>query len=139
MWTALAQPCQSIFVPFYVGITSVPEKWTNEVAPEAFNLVRVKAFGRYTLFQAVIRAVFDPFEEITFQEALMVEKKVAAELKKGNSDIAKKILTDFCTERALRALDMAYIALDRMLAKAIESEAWEREEIVPAEFEKKKY
>ena len=139
MWTALSQPCQSIFVPFYVGITSVPEKWTNEVAPEVFNLVRVKAFGRYTLFQDVIRAIFDPFEEITFQEALMVEKKVAAELKKGNSDIAKKILTDFCTERAIRALDLAYIALDRMVDKAIESEAWEREEVVPAGFEKIKY
>lgn len=124
MWTQLGQPCESTYIPFFVGATSVPGSYTTAEAAVKFESIRVRAFGHYKTMHPVIREVFDPFEKMTFQEVLSVEKKAVALLKAGKPDAAKNILTSFTSDKAARALKLVDIVQARMTDAAVDAQSW---------------
>jgi len=124
MWTQLGQPCESTYIPFFAGATSIPDSYSTAEAAVKFESIRVRAFGQYQVMHPVIRAVFDPFEERTFQEVLSVEQKAGALLKAGKPDAAKNILTNFTSDKAARALKLVDIIQAKMTDAAVDAQSW---------------
>jgi len=126
MWTSLGQPCQSIYVPFYVGVNSVPESFSNAQDLAKFYLIRDFAFGEYTKYQPAIKEVFDPGQKMNYFLEASVRQQVIEDFKAGNVDVAKNKLTEFCYERAMDALYRADIVLEKMVDITVAGQSWSR-------------
>lgn len=126
MWTSLGQPCQSIYVPFYVGINSIAECFTNAKDVSKFYLIRDFAFGDYTKYQPAIRGVFDSGQMTNYFLESAIRKQAIEDFEVGNADVVKQKLTDFCYERAMEALHEAEVVLDKMTEATVKSQSWSR-------------
>lgn len=126
MWTSLGQPCQSIYVPFYVGINSIAEGFTNAKDVLKFYLIRDFAFGDYTKYQPVIRGVFDSGQMTNYFLEPVIRQQAIEDFEAGNADVAKQKLTDFCYERATEALHEADVVLDKMNETTVKAQSWSR-------------
>ena len=124
MWVAMGQPCQSIYVPFYIGINSIAEGFTDAKGLLDFYLIRDYAFGQYKKYEAVIRGVFDTGQITNYFLELLIRKEAIEDFEAGNADLAKQKLTNFCYERATKALHKAEVVLDKMTDHTVELQTW---------------
>lgn len=126
MWTSLGQPCQSIYVPFYVGINSIAECFTDAEDVSKFYLIRDYAFGEYKKYQSAIKGIFGSGQKANYFLESIMRKEATEDFKAGNADVAKQELTDFCSERATEALHEADTVLDKMTGAAVKAQSWSR-------------
>jgi|AntAceMinimDraft_9_1070365.scaffolds.fasta_scaffold10487_1 dipeptidase len=124
MWASLGQPCQSIYVPFYVGVNSIAEGFTNAKDVSKFYLIRDFAFGEYKKYQSVIRRVFDSGQKANYFLEPLVRQKAIEDFEAGDATVAKQELTDFCYERAMEALHEADVVLGEMTEATVKAQSW---------------
>ncbi len=126
MWTQLGQPCQSLYVPFYMGITNVPKEFSGADAGSKFYAIRDIAFGEYKKYEPVIREVFDPAQEESYALDKFVREEAFEALKAGRPDEAKRILTQFTEERIKEALRLANVVLSHMIDISVKKQSWHK-------------
>lgn len=114
MWIALTSPCSSVYVPWYIGILSVPPEyqmgtngydknsawWTFERLSDAVD----KNYGSRIRF---VRNIWRSFEEREFEEVRSLETDVIRLLSDGYYDYARTLLTSYTWYRALLAMQLA--------------------------------
>lgn len=117
-------PCMGTFVPFYVGIDKVDDRFSTPRAAELFNTISTKAFGFYTMYHDPARAALDPYENAMLSSLPEVEAKYTELINAGNVEEATKYLTDFVTEQSNAAYTAAEKALENMNQAAVDASKW---------------
>lgn len=156
VWRSLDQPCSSVFVPWYLCSTRIPEEYQRsaeklsttrrnllefhfDLPPETWELDRESASGVfgylgglvdswYDLTIDFVRERWDRFEALQFELQPAVEK-TAIELWEGNPALAREYLSIYTYSRAIEALETA-----RELTDTIEQQLWTsgvRRRIIP--------
>ena len=120
------QPCLGTFVPFYVGIDSVPEAYGTPEAGSKFLKIGKTALGSHSLYHGPVRKVFDPFEAKLFPEMEGVEKEFTDMARAGNEEKAEAFLTDYVRTVCAEVLDLADKAWESAVEAAAESSSWSR-------------
>lgn len=126
MLHAHCQPCNSLYVPFYVGASAVDSRFESPEAGSRFMLISKMAFGAYGLYHDQIRAVFDPYEASLFAEMPSMEKQYGELLAAGKADEAQVWLDEFSSKRWNEAYELAGSALQRMIDTAASKSAWKK-------------
>ncbi|HOO64310.1 MAG TPA: C69 family dipeptidase [Synergistaceae bacterium] len=127
MLHCIMQPCNSLFVPFYVGASSVDPRFTSPEAGSLFMTISKVAFGAYRMYHEVIRSVFDPYEEALFGDMASLEKDYAGLVAEKKMEEAQKLLDAFGAEKTEQAYMLAKKAITAMFKTAAESSAWSRD------------
>jgi len=134
IWRALDRPCASVFVPWYLGVTEIPEAFHH--APEmfystekdlldyhfgmppetwrpnlessggVFKLLTSLVDGDYVNTIGIVREEWDAFEEAMFLVQPGVEK-TALELYQWDRGLALEFLTGYVNGAATRSLEKA--------------------------------
>jgi dipeptidase len=114
MWLALSRPCSSAYVPFYAGVTDVPQRWSQKRAYLAFRKVAdsldapgtVDGDIRYLHYIGLVRGVYEAFEaELAAQQADV--EATAAGLWASSPQAAEAYLTQYVWTQAERAKQLA--------------------------------
>lgn len=126
MLHAYMQPCNSLFIPFYVGASSIDGRYSTPEAGSRFFQISKMAFGSYELYHAPLRIVFDPYEASLFKDMEAMEKEYRRLKKEGADEEAQALLDEFLYARWDSALAAADEGLTRMLEAAAASSAWSR-------------
>ena len=126
MLHAFMPPCNSTFIPFYVGITNVDNRYKGPEAAAAFNTIATRAFAGYTKYHAAIRKAFDPYEADLFKELPAVEKKFQELKNSKNPEDAVSMLTQFVKDKSVEALNLVSVAHDYMTQAAKDATSWSR-------------
>ncbi len=121
------QPCNSLFVPFYVGTSSVDPRFSSPEAGSLFMTISKVAFGAYEMFHEGIRSVFDPYEEVLFGDMASLEKGYVELKGQGKAEEAQKLLDAFGAEKTEQAYMLAKKAIGAMFETAAKSSAWNRD------------
>ncbi|MBC8016616.1 MAG: C69 family dipeptidase [Sporomusaceae bacterium] len=117
-------PCNSTFVPFYVGLSHVDTRYSTPEAAFAFHSIAMRSFGYYKLYHEGIRAAFDPYENQLLIDMPTFEQQYI-NLKDTNNDIeAQQEINDFVAEKCDSALKAVQEALDNMEKAAIKKSQW---------------
>jgi len=126
MLHAYGQPCNSLFVPFYGGASSMDTRYSTPETGFTFLTISKLAFGSYRLYHDDIRKVFDPYEEALFTEMPAMEHTYLDLKASGQTMAAKMLLDDFCMQHWAKGLELADTALRAMIARSVESSAWKK-------------
>ena len=126
MLHAYMNPCQSTYVPFYVGITELDPRFASLQAAVKFESIRTRAFGNSSLFHDAIRGAFDPYEARMFPELRAVENQYMALMNNGKEKEAKASLTAYVLDRCVEVLHLAEMAQDNMSRAAYNASRWSR-------------
>ena len=126
MLHAYMNPCQSTYVPFYVGITELDPRFASLQAAVKFESIRTRAFGNGKLFHGAIRNAFDPYEERMFAELQAVEDKYTVLMNGGKKKEAAAALTSYTLDRCVEVLHLADMAQDNMSRAAYNASRWSR-------------
>lgn len=121
------QPCNSLFVPFYVGASKVDPRFTTPEACRPFMTISKVAFGSYGLYHDAIRSVFDPYEKGLFNAMATMEKRYDELIRTGKDNEAQKVLDTFSDEKQAEAISLAQKAVEAVFAEAAASSAWNRD------------
>jgi dipeptidase len=114
MWLALSRPCSSAYVPFYAGVTDVPQRWSQKRAYLAFRTVAdsldapgtVDGEIRYRRYIGLVRGAYDAFEaELAAQQADVED--TAASLWASSPQAAEAYLTQYSWTQAAKAEQLA--------------------------------
>lgn len=124
MLHAFMPPCNSTFVPFYVGITEVDHRYGGPEAAAAFQLIKARAQAQYTFYHSAIRKAFDPYEVQLFSELPNVEKNFMDMKAAGNDSDAFSFLTQFVKDKSVQVLSLTQVAQDNMTQAAKASSTW---------------
>lgn len=124
MLHAFMPPCNSTFVPFYVGITEVDHRYSGPEAAAAFQLIKARAQAQYTFYHSAIRKAFDPYEAQLFSELPNVEKNFMDMKAVGNDGEALSFLTQFVKDKSVQVLSLTQVAQDNMTQTAKASSTW---------------
>ncbi|MEW6364292.1 MAG: C69 family dipeptidase [Acidobacteriota bacterium] len=110
-WFGPDRPSETCFVPFYVGVTGLPqtyqagstEAFQLKAAWWAFDFVSNWADLKYSYMKEDVRAKQAELEtkELSVQKAVDI---AAAELYKTSPERAREYLTDYCTDNATRVM-----------------------------------
>jgi len=112
-WVTQSQPCSSPYLPFYVGITEVPEEFSTTTASEIFDDLRL-ALEYHPEYRDKITYYWTVFEIQTIEETLPLEAKVLALAKDKKVDEARKLLTEFVKSKCDEALAAARAMLGEL-------------------------
>jgi dipeptidase len=126
MLHAFSPPCNSLYIPFYVGISDVDEKYGSPEAAVAFQSIMTRAFTKYTLYHEEIRKVFDPYEAKVIKEMPEIEAKFEELKKAGKQDEAAALLTQFVKDNCSEALGLVQTVHDSMTQKMYDKNKWSR-------------
>ncbi len=127
MLHCIMQPCNSLFVPFYVGASSIDPRFASPEAASLFMTISKVAFGAYDRFHPVIRSVFDPYEEALFGEMAALEEEYVKLASSGEGEKALELLNAFEAVKTQEACELANEAIGAMFDAAAKSSAWGRE------------
>jgi dipeptidase len=123
---AYDQPCNSLFIPFYVGASSVDTRYSTPEAGSRFLTISKLAFGCYTTYHEGIRSVFDPYEKALFTEMPAMEKNYVDLKAAGKTMAAQAALDAFCAQHWTKGFELADTALKTMVEETAASSAWGR-------------
>ncbi len=126
MLHAYNQPCNSLYIPFYVGTSSVDTRYSTPEAGSKFLTISKLAFGCYTMYHDGIRSVFDPYEKALFTEIPAMEKNYVELKSAGKTMAAQATLDAFSTQHWAAGLNLADTALKTMIATTAAGSAWKR-------------
>lgn len=109
-WVTQNRPCISPYVPFYVGITEVPEAFRTNTASEIFDELRL-ALEYHPELREKITYHWTVFELQTIEETLPLEAMVVDLVNKKKVKEARKVLTEFVAAKCDKVLAdaMAFI------------------------------
>ncbi len=123
MWIGLSSAPTAIYVPFYFGIDEIPRPYAVGDASydgeSAFWIFRTLANTVAPYFPRLIgdvRSVSGPFEREQFSSQAAFERE-AAQLHKTSPAKARKLLTNYTSRRAKRALELASELIGRLQVK----------------------
>ena len=124
-WFGFAQPSETVYMPFYAGVTSVPEEFSNtnrsvfdhNSAYWAFNFVTNWATINYNLISRDIRAQQQQIEQKELGSQPAVEKKALAILVSDGNDAAKKYLTQYSPTNADNTVNAWWQFSDSLVVK----------------------
>lgn len=124
VWFAEDDPKTSCFVPFYGGITKVPESYQTgrrdvfdkKSAWWAFDFVSNWANLRYSPMSEDIKKVYTDFENTFFNLQASVEARAEA-LYKENPQACREYLTEYSNETAQRVVDDWWALADYLIVK----------------------
>ncbi len=123
-WFAEDDPKTSCFVPFYSGITEVPESFKNggrdkferDSAFWAFNFVANWAEIKFSYMIEDIKKAYTAFEDGFFNLQPIVEKR-ALEMYNEMPELALEYITDYSCTMAQRTVDEWWKLGDYLVAK----------------------
>jgi dipeptidase len=124
VWFAEDDPKTSCFVPFYGGITKVPESYQigrrdvfdKKSAWWAFDFVSNWANLRYSQMSEDIKKASTDFENTFFNLQASVEARAEA-LYKENPQACREYLTEYSNETAQRVVDDWWALADYLIVK----------------------
>jgi len=123
---AYDQPCNSLFIPFYVGVSSVDTRYSTPEAGFKFLTISKLAFGCYKTYHDGIRSIFDPYEKALFTEMPTMEKNYVDLKLAGKMMEAQTTLDNFCAQHWAKGLELADNALKTMAEETAVGSAWSR-------------
>lgn len=123
-WFGPDRPSETCFVPFYAGVTDLPKayqtgtilEFDRDVAWWAFNFVSNWADLKYEYMIKDIRSKQKEIEDKEFAMQPAVEI-AALELYKKDPNLAKRYLTDYCTDNANRVVNEWWKLADSLIVK----------------------
>jgi dipeptidase len=151
VWRALDRPCASVFVPWYLGATRVPEAFQH--APESFNetdkgalayhfgmpaaawrpdldssggvfkLLTNLVDGDYANSIGIVRQRWDALEDAAFKLQPEVER-TALGLYQKDAALAAEFLTAYCNGLATRSLETARELIEELPTSAGADVQW---------------
>ncbi|MBE0461302.1 MAG: C69 family dipeptidase [Candidatus Aminicenantes bacterium] len=133
-WRAVDQPCASVFVPWYLGATRIPEPFHKapeslhttqkdlldyhfKAPPETWKLDMESASGLFACLGGLVdttygktieyvQKIWSDFEDEEFALQPTIEKS-ALELYKQDKELAKEFLSFYTESQALKSLEVA--------------------------------
>jgi hypothetical protein len=111
LWMTFGQPCTSPYLPFYIGINSVPESMRTNAAAKIFDELRL-AVEYHPEYRDKITHYWKIFDIHTMEESTALEGKVVQLADSGKTDEARKLLTEFAAKKCSEALSAASQILD---------------------------
>ena len=126
MLHAYCQPCDSLFVPFYVGVSSVDSRYSTPEVGSKFLQISKISFGCYKTYHEGIREIFDPYEATLFEAMPEMEKQYMNLKVSGKSMDAQMLLDTFSMQHWQEAIELTDNALESMTKLTVESSAWSR-------------
>jgi dipeptidase len=124
VWLGYDNPDTTPHIPFYCGISTMPESYMidgrwgfrRDCAWWAFRRVSQLALFRWQEMTKDIEAVWKPMEEKAFADQQKIEGE-ALRLYKENPEKAKEFLTKYCNELANKAVEAYWKLGDELWAK----------------------
>lgn len=104
LWAALNLPCRTPYLPFYMGITQVPEDFATARAYEAFESLGM-ALQKVPKLQPEVSQYWEAFEFQTLREMVPLEEKAGKLADDGQLEGAAALLTHFVAAKAKKALE----------------------------------
>ena len=117
-WYTLESPIASPYIPFYVGITEVPEEFGTTTAAETFAKLHLLLYENPEYRDLVLR-VWENFEFREIIAALSIEKEVISLVGAGEEDKAHDLLNNFVKANCEESLKIANDLIEKI---TIESE-----------------
>ena len=135
-WRSLGEPCNSVFIPWYLGIDKIPEAYQKqfvknadfdqenfydyhfnlpnwkiqqidlESAAKAFWLLGYLADNDYQHHNQTLKNIFRPMEDELYKNQDKIERK-ALNLHKKDKALAINFLTEYTNKWAMKAYDAA--------------------------------
>jgi dipeptidase len=139
LWIAMGPPGASVYIPYYLGISSVPLEYgehryltkgealkmelerehqgqeTTAYAYRLFDRLFMLSDEHYDEYHPEVIATFHAFEDQLISRQEDIESIALQLLHSGKSDLAERFLTYYCETEALKGLRLA-----RALAESIE-------------------
>jgi hypothetical protein len=135
LWAAPTNSSISPFVPYYIGIESIPPEFSyhrylssgeaarfqdpafqvqegTDFAFREFKRLMYLACERPDEYYPMVRTALEGFERGLRDDQAYVEATARALLESGNRDLATRFLTDYSTERSMEALRMGQSLAD---------------------------
>jgi dipeptidase len=124
VWLGYDNPCTTPHLPFYCGITEMPESFMvdgrrgfkRESAWWAFRRVSQLSYMRYQAMSKDVEVVWKEMEDKLFAEQAAFEKKMLELIKKDETK-AKAELTKYSIEVAEKAVDRYWLLGDELWGK----------------------
>lgn len=138
-WRTSAEPCVSAFIPWYLGVTEIPEiyhkpvpieenltldhhfnppKGTFEYDPNhawwMFRRLQDALNGDYQGLKEMVRKMWDDFERDIFANQAKFEKEALDLLMKDHAE-SLKMITDYSKGLSSKAIEMASDTYERLL------------------------
>jgi hypothetical protein len=113
LWMTFGQPCISPYLPFYIGINTVPEAMRTNAAAKVFDALRL-TIEYHPEYRDKITHYWKIFDIHTMEESTALEGKVAMLAADGKPVEARKLLTEFVASKCNEALSAASQILDEI-------------------------
>jgi dipeptidase len=113
VWYALGSPIAAPYIPFYLGITEVPEEYATTTAAAAFAQLH-RLLYENPQYRGLVRRVWENFEFQEISEALPTEEKVSLLLRNGQEKEAHALLNDFTRSNCDKALRTARQLIEKI-------------------------
>ena len=123
MLHTFSPPCNSVYVPFYVGIDKVHPDFESPKAASLFQQIDTRTFGFYSLYHDAIRSKFAPYEKATLVELPEIEKQYI-ELSKKDTKKASDLLNNYIMDKCTDALILANEVQDEITRVAVNKNSW---------------
>jgi dipeptidase len=141
LWIAVGPPEDSIFVPYYSGISEVPMEFrqhryltkgeamrfslpkerqgqeTTRYAYRTFDRLFMLVDEHYDVFYPELSETFRSFEGQLFARQDAIESIALNLIENGKTDLAKQYLTYYTNTEASKALDLAQLIAESMTAR----------------------
>ncbi len=113
LWTTFGQPCISPYLPFYIGIDSVPESMKTNAAAKVFDELRL-AVEYHPDYRDKVTHHWKIFEMHVMEESTAVEGKATVLADSGKPGEARKLLTEFVARKCEEVLAATAQILDEI-------------------------
>lgn len=123
MLHSFSPPCNSVYVPFYVGIDKVHPDFETPKAATLFQQIDTRTFGFYSLYHDAIRSKFAPYENATFKELPEIEKQYI-ELNKKDTKKASDLLNNYIMGKCSNAITLANEVQDEITRISVDKNSW---------------
>ncbi len=127
MWRTDSTPCTSVYVPWYLGITTTPVEFrTGTSTPSGdsawwtYRTLTLMIDAHYEKMIGFAQSVFSPIEKDLLDSQGAVEA-TALEMYERNPKKAANYLTKYCGDAALNALDAAKGVLTNVIKESADN------------------
>jgi len=112
-WYALESPIAAPYIPFYVGITEVPEEFATTTAATTFTQLH-RLLYENPQYRGLLRRVWENFEFEELSETLPTEEKVSLLLKNGQEKETHAVLNDLTRSNCAKAIKTAKQLIEKI-------------------------
>lgn len=123
MLSAFCPPCNSLYVPFYVGQDKMHPDFEGPEAAAAFQQIDTRTFGFDKVYHSAIRAIFDPYEKDTVDKLPEIEKQYM-KLKDTDKKKAIEVLNNFSMDKCDKAMKLTKEVEKKITELAVQKNSW---------------